>query len=98
MDHQISESAVASKKLNAGLAVGRRDVASRGRAARAVAGQSGGVDIEGPHGVVNDVLRQNEDEPARVIEAQLDRSLQLLPRHAHEAAVAADDSNAALRS
>src|SRR5262249_21704439 len=102
-DKEVGEATVPSHYLNAATAVGRRDIASRWRAAVAVTGRRSRAHIEGPDRVFNDVLRhevggrslpaiRGQDRIATRVNdkalAHLERILEILPCHSDQSDVA----------
>src|SRR5262249_33372474 len=88
IENEVCGAALTEEALNAIFAIGRPDVASRWRAEVPVTRGAGGAHVEGADGVVNDVLRQVIGDLTRVIEAHLDKALQLVACHADEIDIA----------
>src|SRR5262245_5959479 len=100
MDIDALRGAVAAYHLDAVRAIGRRYVAPCRRLRNTiyfgVARSGGRTHAEGPDRVVDDVLRQQIDDAVRIIEAQLERLLEVARRHADQPDVAEVEQLAAL--
>src|SRR5262249_13127106 len=97
-DEDALRSALSPVSLKPARVVGGRNVASRWRAAVAITGGRGRAGVEGADRVVNDVLRQDVDDPLRVVKPQLERIAQVFHRHTDQLNVAEIEQFAALHA
>src|SRR5262245_21172739 len=84
VDHHRVRGAIAVHHLDAARAIGRRDVASGGRAEAAIAVSGRRRDVVGPPGIEDDVIRQHINDSVRIVEAQLVLITEFLRRHADQ--------------